>query len=113
MDDYDRDALLSAMYDTEEEPEKKDNVQIDPTGFQKSRIVRVGPISYELPTLDYVNRLEQLIVRQGQLIERQRRQLERLQGAAIGTRNFIRRQTGRLQDMQNDLDSKVDYREYP
>ena len=75
-----------------------------------TRKIKVGIIEYEVPTIEYVTRLEQMVTRQAHIIEQQKRAIERLHGFMISTRNFIRRQTGRIADLQEDLDNKVDLR---
>lgn len=112
--DFDRDELYAAMYNDEEEPEKtKEPSYIDPTGFSRTKKIRVGAVEYEVPTIEYVSRLEQLVLRQARVINQQKRHLERLEGFVLSTRNFIRRQTNRIAEIQTDLDGKIDYREFP
>jgi hypothetical protein len=113
MEDYDRAELLSAMYQDDEVENKASDVSpIDPTGFNRTRRIRVGIVEYQVPTVEYVSRLEQLIAQQARTIEQQKRSIERLEGFVLSTRNFIRRQTSRIQEIQTDLESKVDLREY-
>ncbi len=110
--DYDRDELLAAMYNSDE-PEKQTTKEPDEgIGFSRTRKIKVGIIEYEVPTVEYVNRLELMVMQQARVIETQRRQMERIKGSIMTTRNFIRRQTGRIADMQMELEGKVDYREY-
>lgn len=109
LSEDDRHALLAALYG--EEPEKKKNVHIEPTGFSKTRKVYVGAISYELPTVDYVTRLEMMVTNQAKLINQMQQSISKLENMANKTRKFIRGQTGRITEMQHELDQKIDIRE--
>ena len=93
------DALLAAMYDLDDAPPTTPVQPRDP----RTRRIRVGIIEYELPTVEYVRQLEQLILRQADTLEQQRRALERLTTSVHGTRNFVRHQTNHLADMRAEL----------
>jgi len=92
--------LLAAMYhvDDDEHP----GAMIQPQDM-RSRRIRVGIIEYEVPTVEYVQHLERLILRQAGLLEQQRRMLERLAGSMHGTRDFIRRQAGGVADLRGEV----------
>lgn len=115
MDEFDKNELLAAMYnddgDTPVTTTSKEPASI--SGFSRTRKIKVGIIEYEVPTVEYVNRLEQMINQQALLLDQQKQQIERLKGFVTSTRSFIRRQTNRLVEIQTDLDGKLDYREYP
>ena len=112
MEDFDRNELLAAMYYDDGE-EEKNAVEIEPSGFNRIRKIRVGIVEYEVPSVEYVNRIEQMLAKQARLIEHQRHQIERLQGYMLSTRNFLRRQSSNLVQMQEDIQNKMDLREYP
>src|SRR6185437_13831020 len=98
--DIDRDQLLAAMYNSEEPDEvQKFREPEEGIGFSRTRKIKVGIIEYEVPTVEYVNRIELMITQQARVIEMQKRQIDRLKGAIVATRNFIRRQTGRIADL--------------
>lgn len=109
--EYDQSELLAAMYQSDDDPAPQSELQFDSAGFTRSRKLRIGAIVYEVPTVDYVNRLERLIVTQARTIERQQNELGRLSHFVIATRNFIRRQTLHISEMQRSLEGKVDLRE--
>ena len=111
----DRDKILSLMYN--DEPESDETVagseeKLVVSTYSRTKKVRVGAIEYEVPSVEYVARLESLLLRQGALLEKQRREIERLEQFMVGTRNFIRRQTSKIADLQEGLDNKIDSRDY-
>ncbi len=108
----DKDELIALMYRDEPKKETTNQTQIN-SGFSRTRKIRVGAIEYEVPTVEYMNRLEQLVVHQAKTVEELLQRIDRLNITVISTRNFIRRQTNRLNEMQNDLSGKIDYREEP
>jgi hypothetical protein len=98
-----REDLLAAMYD-DDAPDMP-TIPID-NGI--SRRIRVGVIEYEVPTVDYVRRLEQIILQQAQTLEQQRRTINRIEGMLMGTRNYLRRHGDALSDLRYDMARKVD-----
>lgn len=92
--------LMAAMYHIDDADPT--DAMIPPQDM-RSRRIRVGIVEYEVPTVEYVRHLERLILRQANLLEQQRRMLERLAGGMHGTRNFVRRQAGGLADLRGDL----------
>ena len=93
----DRDDLLAAMYNDEE---AKPSVPLEQSGL-RTRKIRVGIVEYEVPTLEWVRHLEQMVQHQADMIEQQRREIDRLDALLRGTRNFVRRQTDNLYDLRN------------
>ena len=109
-DDYDRDELLAAMYqDDDAEPKKE--IHIDPTGFNRTRKIHVGAIVYEVPTIDYVTRLEQMLTKQAKIIDQLRQHVSKLERFVSGTKKFIKGQTRHITEIKHDLDNKLDIRE--
>jgi hypothetical protein len=86
------------MYNDESEPAK--NAPLEQSGL-RTRKIRVGIVEYEVPTQEWVRHLEQLVQHQADLIEQQRRALDRLDTLLRGTRSFVRRQTDTLFDPRN------------
>jgi hypothetical protein len=109
--EYDPIDLITTMYQNDDAPNEARKVNLEPSGVRRTRDIQVGAIKYEVPTIEYLNRLEQMIMAQAQIIEKQRRDLSRLDSFVISTRNFIRRQTTRIGEMQINLDSKLDVRD--
>lgn len=95
----DRDDLLALMYD-DEEPSKP--VVPDRTNL-RTRHIRVGPIAYEVPTVEYVQMLEQLIQRQREMLDQHERVIGRLQTMVQGTRQFVRSQSSTLADLRSEI----------
>ena len=94
----DRDELLAAMYNDDAAPAP--NMPLEQSGL-RSRKIRVGIVEYEVPTMEWVRHLEQLVQHQADLLEQQRRSLDRLDGLLRGTRSFVRRQTDALSDLRH------------
>lgn len=109
--DYDQEDLITAMYQDDEQEATAAPVVVNPSGFRRTREIRVGAVRYELPSVEYVASLEQTIKAQAKLIDTQRTELQRLNNFMLSTRNFIRRQTAHIGEMQNSLDHKIDSRE--
>jgi hypothetical protein len=95
----DRDDLLALMYDDETPTEtvapERSNV--------RTRHIRVGPIGYEVPTVEYVQMLEQLVQRQQEMLDQHRRAIDRLQVMLQGTRRFVRSQSTTLGDLRHEI----------
>jgi hypothetical protein len=112
MEENDRGALLAAMYQDDGQQDDGSETHVDVPGFNRSRIIKVGIIAYEVPTVEYVQRLEQLIANQSSIIGQQKQSIERLKAFVLSTRSFIRRQTSRITEMQDSIDGKVDSRDF-
>lgn len=111
--DNDKDALLSAMYNSSDdeidELSSKPDTRFDSLG--KTKIVHVGAIKYELPSVEYVNKLEQMIVRQNNQIIELQRNMEKLQKNIIATKSIAKRHISSINEMQSELDKKVNLRD--
>ncbi len=75
MDD-DRAALLGAMY--QQPPSAARNGKSAPAIGGKTRRIRVGIVEYEVPTVEAVAHLEQIVAQQANEIAQQKRLLIRL-----------------------------------
>lgn len=106
--DYDQDDLIAAMYQDDTEEIETEPKHVDPSGFRRSKDIHIGIVKYEVPTVEYVMRLEQIVMQQARIIEMQKHEISRLSNFMVSTRNFIRRQTLHLSEMQNNLDNKID-----
>ena len=97
----DRDDLLALMYNDDDEV--TGSVPVLDTRNVRTRFIRVGPIAYEVPTIEYVQTLERLLQRQQDVLDQQRRAIDRLQVMLQGTRNFVRSQSGVLGDLRHEI----------
>lgn len=97
-----RDALLALMYDDDTSPE---TIVPERTNL-RTRVIRVGPIAYEVPTVEYLQMLEQLVQRQQDTLDQQRRAIDRLQVMLQNTRNFVRRQSSTVGDLRHEITRK-------
>lgn len=102
----DRDELLATMY-RDDEPDIQPAPSIDQRQM-RSRKIRVGIIEYEVPTVEYVQHLEQIIAQQAQMLAQHRRVIARMESAAHGARNFLRHQADNIVDIRHELARKVD-----
>ena len=98
--------FLTAMYQDDQEPVQETG-PIDPAGFNHSRKIRVGIIEYEVPTLEYVARLEQLVARQQTTIDRLSRSVSRFHAMLLATRNATRKHSAAINEVANELTTKV------
>jgi hypothetical protein len=104
----DNSSLLSAMYqDDDTEPQTKPT-PTQPSGSGRTRKVRVGVVEYELPTVGYVTRLEQMLLRQQHTLDMQQRAITRLQNSLVSASNLIRRHGNATADLREELSHKVD-----
>lgn len=94
----DKDDLLAAMYTIDDKPSQPVE-QSNP----RSRKIRVGIIEYEVPSMAYVQHLEQIVMQQANELARQQRALDRISALLYGTRNFLRRQTDPLQNRRTRM----------
>ena len=107
----DRRQLRSLMYQDDGEPTSKPDIHIDPAGFMRTRKIWVGAIGYEVPTPEYISRLELLVQHQARTIDQLSQQIHKLQRFMSGTRKFIKGQTKHITEIKQELDNKVDERE--
>jgi hypothetical protein len=105
-----RQELLAALYGEDNAPTKKE-VYIDPSGFNRIKKIKFGAITYDVPSMEYVIRLEQLVSNQSQKINRMEQAISKLERMVNGTRKFIKSQTKHINEIQHDLDQKIDIRE--
>lgn len=80
----DKTNLYAAMYNTDQdEPiSKKPGIaEQSPTQSAKTRKIRVGIVEYEVPTPEYVGRLEALVTAQTQQIQNLLREMRRVEQA--------------------------------
>ncbi len=103
------DDLFAAMYLDDNSEQKP--VEMQPTGFSRTRTIHVGAIKYEVPTIEYVTRLEFVINYQAKMMAALKQELITLRHSLNSTKNFANRQSDRLHEMQNALDNKLDLRE--
>lgn len=96
--------LLAAMYDPDEETPDTTPVQAN-TG--RTRKIRVGIIEYEVPTVEYVARLEQMLAHQQTIMDRQHRALVRMQVAMAYLRRAVRGQSLAMNEVYEELDTKL------
>lgn len=97
----DHDDLLAAMYADDETPQPT-NKPVE-AGNARTRKIHVGVVQYEVPTKEYMQYLEQLVMRQAQTIEQMQREMTRLRTDMHGTRNFLVKQNNNLADVRREL----------
>lgn len=100
-----RAALLAAMYDSDDD--QPDSPPIEPRSDSRTRKVRVGIIEYELPSIEYVMRLEQVVARQQATLDRQQRMINRMQVALANLRRVVNGQSKAMHEVYEELDTKL------
>lgn len=104
----DNSSLLSAMYQDDDAEQQPKPTATHPSGFNRTRKVRVGVVEYELPTVEYVTRLEHIVLRQQHMLDMHQRAINRLQNSLISASNLIRRQGNVTADLREELGHKMD-----
>lgn len=99
----DRSTMIAAMYADDPSP-KRPATTIETPGFSRTRKIRIGAIEYEVPTVEYVSRLEQLISAQARRLEQQQQTIDRLYSSLSATRAHANRLSGALNSLQGHLD---------
>lgn len=111
MTDEERADLLRAMYGGEDDDDANRPATATPPapvaplgdGLRAKKVLVHGKF-IDVPNLDYLMRLEKLLVEQGKTIRRLDREVSSL-------RQFIKRQTSTLREMSSDLNNKIDRRD--
>jgi hypothetical protein len=108
MDDPElRAARLAAMY-LDDEPAMAARQPV--VAFaSRSRKIRVGAIEYEVPTLAYVEQLEQTLARQRQSVEQFQVLIERLVTSLMRARTSQTKFERELLDLRRELGKKRDH----
>jgi hypothetical protein len=111
MDDsQQRAARLAAMY-LDDEPTAVAPHPAAPAAA-RSRKIRVGVVEYEVPTVAYVEQLEQLLVRQRQSIEQFQLLIERLVNSLMRARTSQTKFERELLDLRRELGKKITARDF-
>lgn len=106
MTNDERQHMLRTMYLDDEKPAATGRMPSIETA--RSRKIRVGAIEYEVPSLEYVSRLERIVAQQGRMLEQQRRMLNRLINRMTAARGVINRHDQHLHEVRQELDKKID-----
>jgi uncharacterized coiled-coil protein SlyX len=113
MAESDRQQFLAAMYrdvGDDDKPKRQHDDIIDPseTGMRKTRKIIMGAVAVTVPSVEYVESLEQKLLVQEQAIAELSRYIKRLDATLNQTRQFARRQGANIADLQHDIIQKVD-----
>lgn len=113
MDNDEKNMLLSAMYNSDDDDEDELSTQprTSVDSFGKTKIVHVGAIKYELPSIEYVNKLEQMLVQQNTKISELQRNIEKLQKIITATKSLTRRHVSNINEIHSELDRKINSRD--
>jgi hypothetical protein len=112
MEQDDRSAVLAAMYQ-EDDPAAITDLKPNTNMSHRSRKIRVGAIVYDVPTIEYVQQLENMMLHQTQTVERLQRVIDRLTAMLSKSRNNQQGQTRQLDDLRRELGKKITRRETP
>jgi hypothetical protein len=108
--DQDRSTMLAAMYQNTE-PVNSHAPTINPTAT-RSRRIRVGAVEYEVPSLEYVQRLEQAMHRQDQMLRQQRILLDRVTALLTKSRTSQQGHSRAMDDLRREMTKKITLRDY-
>lgn len=111
IDDKTRAAIYAAMTD-DDDTEEVVGIKLMPTDDSRDfTTVIVNDKKVQVPTLDYMRRLEQTIQQQARTIQRFERQFNRMASLLRTHRSSLNGQSNRINDVVRDLDSKIDRRD--
>lgn len=109
LTEADRRALLAAQYQNDDEDEDIGGAAGLHT-FRPNEQMAILADGTQVPTLIYVQRLEQLVRQQQKSLDRLQRELARLNSAVARQRQSLNLHSSRIGDMGRELDSKIDRR---
>jgi len=97
--------LLATMYADEEEDARESHAPS--TTLARTRLIKVGIIEYEVPTVEYMRFLEATITQQAHILDQYHHALERIQAMLQGTRGHVRRHVAAIDDMRQELSRRA------
>ena len=110
LTDEERAALYAAMREMEDEPDEDGNPSQEfhvPTSSKDVATLAGGTM---VPTLAYIQKLEQIVTQHQKTIDRHERSFARLASAIRGNRSSLQQQSSRVNDISRDLDNKIERR---
>ncbi len=111
LTDEERAALYAAMREIEDETDDEDDKLSQEFHVPKSsKDVATLAGGTMVPTLAYIQKLEQIVKQQQKTIDRHERSFARLASAIRGNRSSLQQQSSRVNDLSRDLDNKIDRR---
>lgn len=103
--------IYAAMIDDDDDGAPASNVITSTENTKNFTTILVNDSKVQVPTLEYVRRLEQTITTQNALLQKLERQLNRVNSLLRNHRSTIHGQANRINDVIRDLDSKIDRRD--
>lgn len=104
----DHTAMLAAMYQADEQPQ--DAID-DASGIDRTRRIRVGVVEYEVPTVGYLQQLEQVLTQHGNILQQQRRAVDRLLKLLRSARSLQQNTVHEIDDLRRELNRKISQRD--
>lgn len=105
----DRSTMLATMYQTDAEATSS-SVPLNPQ--MRTRKIRVGAVEYEVPSVDYMNRLEQAIQRQAQELQQQRKLLDRVTALVTNARSSQHGYGRAMAELRQEMNKKITLRDF-
>lgn len=102
--DSDRSTLLATMYQ-DDGPPSSAHPPINTSN--RSRRIRVGTVEYEVPSVEYVQQLEHVILQQGRVIEQHQRLIDRLIGLSSKSRQAQKNSMREMVDLRRAMSTKL------
>ena len=112
--DLDRAAVVSAMYQTDDDDEtaSPDSRALVTGRTGHTRRIRVGAVEYEVPSVEYVQQLEQMVAQQVQTVLQQRRLIDRMASMLLKTRHSQVGHMRAMDDLRRELAKKITMRDF-
>jgi hypothetical protein len=113
MDNAEYQQLLATMYDDADEAaaSQPSTTTAPNVGLRRTRIIKVGPIPYEVPTTDYVTYLEHHIQQQAKMLEHQQAQIARLETLIAKSKRSQVGHARQMDDLRRELSTKIGRRD--
>lgn len=111
--DIDHAAVVSAMYQTDDDDEaSSENRVLVNARTGHTRRIRVGAVEYEVPSVEYVQQLEQMVAQQVQTVLQQRRLIDRIASMLLKTRHSQVGHMRAMDELRRELAKKITMRDF-
>lgn len=108
----DRSDIVTTMYQNQEdETAAAPNPQAARHPASRTRRIRVGAVEYAVPTIEYVQQLESILIQQARALEQQQRVIERLAATVARTLQSQQGRTREMNELRRELSGKVSQRD--
>jgi hypothetical protein len=108
--DTNRETVLSAMYQGDDDNPNEVRSLASPS--DRTRRIRVGAIEYEVPTVSYMQQLEQTLAHHSRIINHQQRVIDRLNATISKNTQSQSGHEHDIDDLKREMIRKINQRDY-